>query len=164
MKIRHLLASQEWVEWTRFEETTCIFLMEGCSWWILAICRVSVLDIGRRDHGLEYKQSARQFGLTNFQRFVLAIAGSWASSAAFLHPLLCTWLFLQKAVFVAVPIKPITAICFLALTLTFIRIFCYTIVIIWAFFIQGIPNLQHIILNTGWKDEGKLLAPSSSGQ
>ena len=41
MKIRHLLASHEWVEWTRFEETTCIFLMEGCSWWILAIWAVS---------------------------------------------------------------------------------------------------------------------------
>ena len=37
MKIRHLLASQECVKWTRFGETTCIFLMEGCSWWILAI-------------------------------------------------------------------------------------------------------------------------------
>ena len=37
MKIRHLLASHEWIEWTRFEETTSIFLMEGCSWPILAI-------------------------------------------------------------------------------------------------------------------------------
>ena len=37
MKIRHLLASQKWVEWTQFEETTWIFLMEWPSWWILAI-------------------------------------------------------------------------------------------------------------------------------
>ena len=43
LKIRHLLASHEWIEWTRFEETTCIFLMEGCSWAILAICGFPIL-------------------------------------------------------------------------------------------------------------------------
>ena len=37
LEFRLLLASHEWVEWTRIEETTCIFLMECCSWWILAI-------------------------------------------------------------------------------------------------------------------------------
>ena len=37
LKIRHLLASHKWVEWTGFEETTWIFLMELPSWWILAL-------------------------------------------------------------------------------------------------------------------------------
>ena len=37
LKIRHLLASHEWVEWTQVEESTCIFSMERPSWWILAI-------------------------------------------------------------------------------------------------------------------------------
>ena len=32
-----LLASHKWVEWTQFEESTCIFSMETPSWWILAI-------------------------------------------------------------------------------------------------------------------------------
>ena len=40
LKIRHLLASHKGLEWTRFEETTWIFLMEWPSWWILAICRI----------------------------------------------------------------------------------------------------------------------------
>ena len=51
LKIRHLSASHAWVEWTRFKETTCIFLMECNSWWILAIWRwpyyVSVPCYGR---------------------------------------------------------------------------------------------------------------------
>ena len=37
-KIRHLLASHKGEEWTRFEETTWIFLTEWPSWWTLAIC------------------------------------------------------------------------------------------------------------------------------
>ena len=49
MKIRHLLVSHELVEWTRFEETTCIFLIEGCSWWILAICISRMLEFCLND-------------------------------------------------------------------------------------------------------------------
>ena len=48
VKIRHLLASHDWAEWTRFEETTCIFFNGGlllvnishmrfcCIWYLLS--------------------------------------------------------------------------------------------------------------------------------
>ena len=43
-KTKKRFENQTFIGFTRvsrmkqFEETTCIFLMEGCSWWILAIC------------------------------------------------------------------------------------------------------------------------------
>ena len=64
MKIRRLLASHEWVEWTRFEETTCIFLMEGCSWWMLAIC-CNFFSLSWHLHLMTSSWSPKCFRLSN---------------------------------------------------------------------------------------------------
>ena len=45
LEIRNLLASHEWWDWTRFEESHLHFSMEGCSWVILTVWCLESLDI-----------------------------------------------------------------------------------------------------------------------
>ena len=57
-KIGHLLSAYEWVEWTRFEETTCIFLIECSFRWILAICIwYSLIPYVKKENSPEKKEN-----------------------------------------------------------------------------------------------------------